>query len=141
MVSYSSAKDYIKDQISSYNFAISAIKKMRSNYDKHSLRDFRGDNEKFLDALEQAIDHLKAERKEIKETYFGKKNSRHIPRKFFYQETVYFGTTTKIEWTNKGLNVTELERFEYPDQYEGISISPSDKTWQGFEKELKELKI
>ena len=141
MVSYSSAEDYIKDQISSYNFAISAIKKMRSNYDEHPLRDFRGDNEKFLDALEQAIDHLKAERNEIKETYFGKKNSRHTPRKFFYQETVYFGTTTKIEWTNKGLDVTELERFEYPDQYEGILINPSDKTWRRFETEVRELKL
>jgi len=141
MVSYSSEKDYIKDQISSYNFAISAIKKMRSSYEKQMLLDLRGDNEKVLDALEQAINHLKAQRKEIKETYFGRKTSKYTPRKFLYQETVYFGTTTKIEWTNKGLHVTELERFEYPDQYEGTLISPSDKTWEGFEKEVRELKL
>ena len=141
MIDYISEKAAIQDQVSSYNTAINEIKKMRSNYEKHMLGDFRGDNEKVLDALEQAINHLKAQRKEMKETYFGKKTSRHTPCKFFYQETVYFGTTTKIEWTNKGLDVTELERFEYPDQHEGILINPSDKTWQRFEKEVKELKL
>ena len=57
MVSYSSEEDHIKDQISSYNFALSAIKKMRSSYEKQMLLDLRGDNEKVLDALEQAINH------------------------------------------------------------------------------------
>ena len=141
MVSYKSEKDYIKDQINSYNFAINAIKKMQFNYEDNSLLEMRGDNEKVLDALDYAIQHLKAQRKETRETYFGKKTSKYTPRKFFYQETVYFGTTTKIEWTNKGLDVTELERFEYPDQYEGTLISPSDKTWEGFEKEVRELKL
>ena len=141
MVSYKSEKDYIKDQINSYNFAINAIKKMQFNYEDNSLLEMRGDNEKVLDALDYAIQHLKAQRKGMKETYFGKKTSKHSPRKFFYQETIYFGTTTKIEWTNKGLEVTELERFEYPDQYEGILINPSDKIWEQFEKEVKKLDL
>ena len=37
--------------------------------------------------------------------------------------------------------MTELERFEYPDQYEGILINPSDKTWRRFETEVRELKL
>tara|TARA_B100000989_G_C19422252_1_gene419183 strand:+ start:271 stop:840 length:570 start_codon:yes stop_codon:yes gene_type:complete len=141
MIDYIPGKAAIQDQVSSYNTAINEIKKMRSNYEKHMLGDFRGDNEKVLDALEQAINHLKAQRKETWETYFGKKTSKHTPRKFFYQETVYFGTTTKIEWTNKGLDVTELERFEYPDHDAATLINPSDKSWEQFEKNIKNLDL
>ena len=61
MVSYPSEKDFIKDQISSFNTAIKEIIEMRTNYEKHMLGDCRGDNEKVLDALEQATKHLKAE--------------------------------------------------------------------------------
>ena len=73
MVSYNSEKNFIKDQISSFNTAVKEIVKIQTNYEKHMLGDFRGDNEKVLDALEQAIKHLKAERKNLKETYYLKK--------------------------------------------------------------------
>ena len=141
MVSYNSEKDFIKDQISSYNTAIKAIRQMSSEYEKNTLLEMRGDNEKVLDALEQAIKHLKAERKNLKETYFGKKTSKFTPRKFFYQETVYFGTSTKIEWTNKGLNIIEGERLEFPDEFEEITINPSDETWKQFEENLRNLNL
>ena len=141
MVSCNSEKNFIKDQIISFNTAVKEIVKIRTNYEKHMLGDFRGDNEKVLDALEQAIKHLKAERKNLKETYFGRKTSKFTPRKFFYQETVYFGTSTKIEWTNKGLNIIEGERLEFPDEFEKITINPSDETWKQFEENLRNLNL
>lgn len=65
----------------------------------------------------------------------------YSPRKFFYQETVYFGTSTKIEWTNKGLNIIEGERLAFPDEFEEITINPSDETWKQFEENLRNLNL
>ena len=53
MIDYISEKAAIQDQVSSYNTAINEIKKMRSNYEKHMLGDFRGDNEKVLGLQDQ----------------------------------------------------------------------------------------
>ena len=132
MISYNSEKDFIRDQISSFNAAIKAIKQMSSEYEKNTLLEMRGDNKKVLDALEQATKHLKAERTKLKETYFGKKTSKYTPRKFLYQETNYFGDFTfKIEWTNKGLSVIKGTIPLFPDESEGITINPSDETWEG----------
>ena len=65
----------------------------------------------------------------------------YSPRKFFYQETVYFGTSTKIEWTNKGLNITEVERQAFPEVFEEIIINPSDETWRQFEDNVRNLNL
>lgn len=63
------------------------------------------------------------------------------PLKFFYQETVYFGISTKIEWTNKGLSIIEGERQAFPDKFEEITINPSDETWKRFEENLRNLNL
>jgi len=66
----------------------------------------------------------------------------HSPRKFLYQETVYFGGfTTKIEWTEKGLSVIENEKIFFADKFEGIIINPSDETWEQFEKTVGLLNL
>lgn len=66
----------------------------------------------------------------------------YSPRKFLYQETVYFRwLTTKIEWTEKGLSIIEGEKLPYSDEFEGIIINPSDETWEQFEKSVRLLNL
>ena len=63
------------------------------------------------------------------------------PRKFYYEETAYFGESVLIEWTDRGLELQKSTSC-IPFLIESdICLHPSDEDWNSFVKELKALDL
>ena len=63
------------------------------------------------------------------------------PRKFYYEETAYFGESVLIEWTDRGLELQKSTSC-IPFLIESdICLNPLDEDWSSFVKELKALDL
>ena len=88
-----------------------------------------------------AIKHLETQKKAMVDDFYNLESNIGSPRKFLYNETIYFGDCAKIEWQFNGLRVKYEPRGWVSGEVPEESIQPTAEQWKNFEKNVRKLDL